>query len=114
MGSHHYNDRQLLVGLLCIGTLGTLLLVDFSDFGNDYEDGYNDGYWYSVGPSRYVCGIILEFCGYQAAQSVVLSILSKVVPLSLAKGTFNSGFIATSITTLARANGDVFITTMGL
>eukprot|EP00554_Chaetoceros_debilis_P001690 CAMPEP_0194082180 /NCGR_PEP_ID=MMETSP0149-20130528/7761_1 /TAXON_ID=122233 /ORGANISM="Chaetoceros debilis, Strain MM31A-1" /LENGTH=778 /DNA_ID=CAMNT_0038764267 /DNA_START=599 /DNA_END=2935 /DNA_ORIENTATION=+ len=112
--SHHYNDRQLLVGLLCIGTLGTLLLVDFSDFGNDYEDGYNDGYWYSVGPSRYVCGIILEFCGYQAAQSVVLSILSKVVPLSLAKGTFNSGFIATSITTLARANGDVFITIMGL
>lgn len=75
--SQHYNDRQLLVGLLCIGSLGTLLLVDVSDFGNDInEDGYNDGYWKSVGPARYVCGIILEFCGFQAAQSVVLVSIS--------------------------------------
>ena len=100
--SQHYSDKNLLRGLLCVSLMGTILLFDLSDFVedvNDYE--YVEWQWAAVGPRRYVAGIILEFCGMQAAQSVVLSMLSKVIPLSLAEGTFNSGFITTCITTVS-------------
>jgi len=107
--SHRYNDRTLLIGLLCMAFTGVLLLVDFTDFGADvnfqyyyYGQHYNDSTWRAVGPKRYIVGIVLEFCGFQAAQSVVLSMMSKVVPLSLAKGTFNSGYIATSLTQVCK------------
>ena len=100
--SQHYSDKNLLRGLLCVSLMGTILLFDLSDFVEDVNDNeYVEWQWAAVGPRRYVAGIILEFCGMQAAQSVVLSMLSKVIPLSLAEGTFNSGFITTCITTVS-------------
>lgn len=114
--SQYYTDQKLLLCLLGVAFVGVALLLDPTDFFHIYDDvGYNSQIeWYSVGPKRYIAGQIIEFCGFQASQSVVMSMLSKVVPLSLAKGTFNSGFITTALTTLARALGDVFITIMGL
>jgi len=114
--SQFYTDQTLLLALLGVALVGVLLLLDLTDFFYIYDyEGYNYQLpSLSVGPWRYIAGQIIEFCGFQASQSVVLSMLSKVVPLSLAKGTFNSGFIATAITTLARALGDVTITVMGL
>ena len=38
-----------------------------------------------------------------------MSMLSKTIPTSWAKGTFNSGFLATEAGTLARSVGDVII-----
>jgi len=114
--SQYYTDQKLLLWLLGAAFIGVALLLDPTDFFHIYDDmGYNSQIkWWSVGPDRYIAGQIISFCGFQASQSVVLSMLSKVVPLSLAKGTFNSGFITTALTTLARALGDVFITIMGL
>ena len=118
--SQHYSDKKLLHALLCVGLLGTILLFDLSDVIEDRTDQYNFDphynywHWAAVGPRRYVAGIILEFCGIQASQSIIISMMSKVVPVSMAKGTFNSGFISASLTTLARASGDLFITFMGL
>jgi hypothetical protein len=113
--SLYYTDKTLLVVLLGVAFIGVLLLIDFTDFNveNSTDEYYNEGNMFAVGENRYVLGIILEFCGFQASQSIVLSLLSKVVPLELAKGTFNSGFIATTTMTLSRALGDTFITMMG-
>jgi MFS family permease len=113
--SLYYTDKTLLVALLGVASIGVTLLIDFTDFNveNSTDEYYNEGKLFAVGEKRYVLGIILEFCGFQASQSIVLSLLSKVVPLELAKGTFNSGFIATSAITLSRALGDTFITMMG-
>ncbi len=41
-----------------------------------------------------------------------MSLLSKTIPKSWAKGTFNSGFMATEAGTLARSVGDVLISTV--
>jgi len=113
--SQYYTDITMLFWLLGIAFCGLFILFDFTDLGADpNEDGYNYNMFWAVRPWRYIVGIVMEFCGFQAAQSVILSMLSKVVPLKLAKGTFNAGFITTILSTLARANGDVLITIMGL
>lgn len=80
--SQYYSDRTLLVGLLCMALTGVILLIDFSDFSevdkyypSYYDDQYenlNDWNWAVVGPKRYVLGVILQFCGLQAAQSITL------------------------------------------
>ena len=86
--SQYYSDRTLLVGLLCMALSGVLLLVDIGDIHDeDFRQGYHYAYYgdddmaeehndswslTSVGPKRYVAGIVLEFCGLQAAQSVTL------------------------------------------
>jgi len=109
--SHSYSDVILLRGLLCSALVGTLLLIDVTDFLNDESEDqqpYNEGQFGATGPKRYILGIVLQFCSYQAAQSVVLSMTSKVVPLSLAKGTFNTGFISTAMAAVSY-NGEIDI-----
>jgi len=72
--SQYYTDITLLLWLLGVAITGLLLLLDVTDFVNvpEEDDGYNDGEFLAVAPWRYVTGIVLEFCGLQAAQSVVL------------------------------------------
>lgn len=50
------------------------LLLDQTDFFHIYDDvGYNyQMEWLSLGPKRYIVGQIIEFCGFQASQSVVM------------------------------------------
>jgi len=100
--SQHYPDRTLLIILLCIAFFGVFLLLDNSDFagGFESENGYNDHLFYSVGPHRFIAGQVLSFSSIHAFESVVQSTLSKVVPLALAQGTFNSGFIVTTLATV--------------
>jgi hypothetical protein len=43
-----------------------------------------------------------------------MSITSKIIPPSLARGTFNSGFLATEAGTSGRFIGDVAVTVIGL
>lgn len=100
--SHYHSDVVLLRALLCSSLLGTLLLIDVTDFVNESEgQTYNEGQFGAIGHKRYIFGMVLQFCSFQAGQSVVLSMMSKVVPLTLAKGTFNSGFISTSMATVS-------------
>lgn len=71
--SQHYTDITMLLWLLGLALLGLCLLFDVTDFGADpFQEGYNDELFLAVSPSRYVIGLVLEFCGYQAAQSVIL------------------------------------------
>lgn len=80
--SQYYSDKKLLVGLLSMALFGILLLIDVGDFnelGENVESYYDDQYenlgqwnWSVVGPQRYVVGIILQFCGLQASQSIIL------------------------------------------
>jgi len=100
--SQNYHDKVLITSLLWVAFLGVFLLLDCSDFvvDPDIQNGYNDGVWYSVGPYRFIAGQIIAFCSIHAYESVVQSTLSKVVPLALAQGTFNSGFIVTTLATV--------------
>ncbi len=43
-----------------------------------------------------------------------MSLLSKTIPKTFAKGTFNSGLLATEAGTFGRALGDIAITVVGL
>jgi len=95
--SQHVEDRSLLTGLLALSVLGTALLVDPTDLRQQSGESYNEGLWASVGPKQYIVGSLLSFASLQACESVITSQLSKVVPHSLAKGTFNSGLLSTLV-----------------
>jgi len=71
--SQYYTDQKLLLYLLGVAFLGVALLLDPTDFLYIYDDeGYNNQSEWSVGPNRYIAGQIIEFCGFQASQSVVM------------------------------------------
>ena len=71
--SQHYTDITILFWLLGVGMMGLLFLFDVTDFGADpYQEGYNNDQFFAVHSWRYIIGIILEFCGFQASQSVIL------------------------------------------
>jgi hypothetical protein len=94
--SHRFEDRTLMNGLLALSALGLALLVDPTDFLRS-EESYNSAMPFSVGPTQYVIGSLLSFASLQACESIITSQLSKVVPHSLAKGTFNSGLLSTLV-----------------
>jgi len=97
--SRRWEDRILLGGLLALSALGVALLVDPTDVLPRMRTGehYNNGMWGAVGPTQYVVGSLLSFASLQACESLITSQLSKVVPHTLAKGTFNSGLISTLV-----------------
>jgi len=86
--------------------------TDLFDHESSYT--YNDESSLSVGPKSYIAGSLIAFSGIEACESYVASLMSKVVPSTLAQGTFNSGLLATLVGTGGRAVGDLFITCMGL
>lgn len=55
-----------------------------------------------------ICSIGI-FVSTNSLEGVNMSLLSKTIPKAWAKGTFNSGFLATEAGTLARSVGDVLI-----
>ncbi|KAF1785220.1 Major facilitator superfamily domain [Phytophthora cactorum] len=58
-------------------------------------------------------GVII-FISTNVLEGVNMSLLSKTIPKSFAKGTFNSGLLATEAGTFGRAIGDIAITVVGL
>jgi len=57
-----------------------------------------------------VLGSSSLFALLNALEGVIMSLLSKVVSSELAKGTFNSGLLATEAGTLGRVVGDCMLT----
>lgn len=112
--SQYYQDRFLAIRFLFITVIGMSIILDVTDFYSTSNVEYNSNYWLSVGPYRYSLGSIVAFSGIQAGESFVASLMSKVVPSTLAEGTFNSGLLATLVGTSGQAIGDLFITIMGL
>jgi hypothetical protein len=106
-------DRTLMRWLVCTGCLGLFLLIDISDLVATPTGDYNEGNLLAVSPQRYIVGYFLAYISIQAFEGVIGSTLSKVIPTSLASGTFNSGLLATLVDTSGRACGDIFISMVG-
>ena len=110
-----YEDRLMSIWFLGITLFGMCFLVDPTDIVSaEYSETFNQGLPLAVGPARYITGSLIAFSGIEACESYVASLMSKVVPSTLAQGTFNSGLLATLVGTGGRAVGDLFITLMGL
>lgn len=112
--SMSYQDRFLMLCLLSVGIGGLSLLIDVTDLLYASETRYNEGRWLAVGPARYVLGYFFTYVSIQSFEGVIGSALSKVIPTSLATGTFNSGLLATLVDTFGRSCGDLFISLMGI
>ncbi|KAJ1428034.1 major facilitator superfamily domain-containing protein [Ochromonadaceae sp. CCMP2298] len=62
---------------------------------------------------QYVLGTSLMFTCLNALEGIIMALLAKLISPELAKGTFNSGLLATEAGTLGRVVGDVLITVFG-
>ena len=113
--SQYREDRYLAMWFMGITALGLLVMVDPTDLTDvESSETYNEDAVFAVDPVQYIIGSLIAFSGVEACESFVASLMSKVVPSSLAVGTFNSGLLATLVGTGGRATGDLFITAMGL
>jgi hypothetical protein len=93
--SHRYEDRELLYV--------TLIIMFFSVLGILV---YRPSHYSAV---QYVFFGICVFLSANCLEGPNMSLLSKTIPRSWAKGTFNSGFLATEAGTAARSVGDIMI-----
>eukprot|EP00980_Cylindrotheca_fusiformis_P024592 scaffold12118_cov138-Cylindrotheca_fusiformis.AAC.9 len=93
--SHRYEDRELLYVTLIIMLFSVLGILVYT------PDHYS--------ALQYVFFGICVFLSANCLEGPNMSLLSKTIPRSWAKGTFNSGFLATEAGTLARSVGDVMI-----
>ena len=108
-----HQDHVLMKWLVSLGCCGMFLLIDLSDLVSAETLRYNAGHILAVSPRRYMAGYFLSYLSIQAFEGVIGSTLSKVIPTSLASGTFNSGLLATLVDTLGRACGDLYISAAG-
>jgi len=92
---------QCLSGLVCVSCLAVITEV-------------NDIFDLTFSLYQYVIGIVILFVALQAHEGVLMSITGKIIPSHLAKGTFNSGFLATEAGTSARFSADIAITLIGV
>eukprot|EP00611_Tribonema_gayanum_P025678 TRINITY_DN5919_c0_g1_i2.p1 TRINITY_DN5919_c0_g1~~TRINITY_DN5919_c0_g1_i2.p1 ORF type:complete len:863 (-),score=287.56 TRINITY_DN5919_c0_g1_i2:526-3114(-) len=102
--SRMFEDRALMQWLNAFTALGcTIVMTAPNDLlGEPYT------------LTQYVLGIGVAFVALQAHEGVVMGITSKIIPAHLARGTFNSGFLATEAGTSGRFMGDIAITVFGV
>ena len=93
--SHRHEDRELINAALVIMLCSIVGFIAFSSK-------------YSV--IQYMLFGICISISTNALEGPNMALLSKSIPKSFAKGTFNAGFLATEAGTLARSIGDVLIT----
>eukprot|EP00592_Proboscia_alata_P021548 CAMPEP_0194405396 /NCGR_PEP_ID=MMETSP0176-20130528/3771_1 /TAXON_ID=216777 /ORGANISM="Proboscia alata, Strain PI-D3" /LENGTH=700 /DNA_ID=CAMNT_0039204161 /DNA_START=181 /DNA_END=2283 /DNA_ORIENTATION=- len=62
---------------------------------------------------QYIVFGVAVFIATNVLEGACMSLLSKTIPASYARGTFNSGFLATESGTAGRAVGDMFISYVG-
>lgn len=96
--SFRYEDREMIMLSEIAMFLGVGVIVNYGH--------------YSV--PQFVAGGVIIFISTNVLEGVNMSMLSKTIPKSFAKGTFNSGLLATEAGTLGRAIGDITITLVGL
>mmetsp|Transcript_12610 Transcript_12610/g.22590 ORF Transcript_12610/g.22590 Transcript_12610/m.22590 type:complete len:805 (-) Transcript_12610:21-2435(-) len=94
--SHRFEDREIIYSCLVVILCSILGIIS-------YLPGK-----YSV--VQYMAFGICIFIATNALEGPNMSLLSKSIPRSWAKGIFNTGFLATEAGTLARSVGDVWIT----
>jgi hypothetical protein len=99
--SRQYDDRELIVATMVMLFMGICGSIHYKFAGP-----------YSL--CQYIVAGVLIFISTNAMEAPNMSLLSKTIPKSWAKGIFNVGLLATEAGTLGRAVGDVFITWCGL
>lgn len=98
--SYRYDDRDLIIVAMSLMLVGIFAFVNIPGI--------------TYGVPQYVLGSVIIFISTNMLEGVNMSLLSKTIPRSLARGTFNSGLLATEAGTLGRAMGDIMITVVGL
>lgn len=93
-----YEDRYMMVLSECLMTIGIIIFIHYGA--------------YTI--SQFIAGGIVIFISTNVLEGVNMSLLSKTIPKSFAKGTFNSGLLATEAGTLGRALGDIAIALVGI
>jgi MFS family permease len=93
--SQRYEDRELIYVTLLVMFASVLGIIAYRP--NHY------------GVVQYVVFGICVFLSTNILEGPNMSLLSKTIPKSWARGTFNSGFLATEAGTAARSVGDVLI-----
>jgi hypothetical protein len=96
--SQNYEDRELIVGTLFIMFLSTVGILDFTA---------GSASSYSV--IQYVTFSICLFISANVLEAPNMGLLSKTIPKNWARGTFNSGFLATEAGTAARSIGNILV-----
>ncbi|EEY70104.1 Major Facilitator Superfamily (MFS) [Phytophthora infestans T30-4] len=96
--SFRYEDREMIMLSEIAMFVGVGIIVNYGH--------------YSV--AQFVAGGVIIFISTNVLEGVNMSLLSKTIPKSFAKGTFNSGLLATEAGTFGRAIGDIAITVVGL
>jgi hypothetical protein len=94
-----YDDRELIVRSEILMLVGVAAIVKYTASYTSFQ---------------FVVGGVLIFISTNVLEGVNMSLLSKTIPKSFARGTFNSGLLATEAGTFGRALGDVMITVVGL
>ena len=92
--SQKYEDRELIAAALIVMLVSVIGMIDYVPEYSVYQ---------------YVIFSIGVFTSTNSLEGVNMALLSKTIPARWARGTFNSGFLATEAGTLARSVGDVFI-----
>ncbi|CEG37548.1 spx domain-containing membrane protein [Plasmopara halstedii] len=93
-----YEDREIIMLSEAAMFVGVGVIINYGH--------------YSV--AQFVVGGVIIFISTNVLEGVNMSLLSKTIPKSFAKGTFNSGLLATEAGTFGRAIGDIAITLVGL
>lgn len=96
--SFRYEDREMIVMSQLLMIVGVGVIVSYGHYS----------------AFQFVAGGVIIFISTNVLEGVNMSLLSKTIPKAFAKGTFNSGLLATEAGTLGRAIGDVAITVVGL
>lgn len=96
--SFRYEDREMILMSELAMILGVGVIVSYK-----YYTAY-----------QFIAGGVIIFVSTNVLEGVNMALLSKTIPKAFAKGTFNSGLLATEAGTFGRTLGDVAITVVGL
>jgi MFS family permease len=96
--SRTFEDRTMIVGTQCMMLVGTIGIISYSTN-------------YTV--FQYIGCYIIIFLGANMLEGPNMALLSKTLPKRWAKGTFNSGLLATEAGTFGRVVGDFVISAAG-
>ena len=97
--SHIYDDREMIYATLILMFVSVCGVISYSSPAFRFE--YTEWHYIFFG--------ICIFITTNSLEGPNMSLLSKTIPREWAKGTFNSGFLATEAGTGARSVGDLLI-----
>ena len=121
--SRRFDERTIIKRSLFITLMGLLVMVNWGSVVNlaahlqtlfqntPYKVHQYD---WVFGVLQYVVGISISFTGVATMEPAILSLMSKVAPITLKSVVINCGNIVTVLSLVANIIGDLFIVLVGL